>query len=88
MNLPIDFAGDEPDTSLPDPFDNRTKLNMQQAEALLLESAKSDVQNFLQHWKACNATIVEQFPDSRGGFYPAELTSDEWYEQFYAWMGV
>lgn len=84
--LSIDFAGPEPEAEpeplLPEPLDNSAKLNMTQAEELLLDSVKSDVQTFMTHWKDCNAGLSEY------DLYPAELTADGWYQQFYAWMGV
>jgi hypothetical protein len=76
----IEFAGEEPESLLPDPKDGSVKLNMQQAEELLLESVREDVQTFMAQWQRSIA--------SGDASYPAELSEDEWYQQFYAWMGV
>jgi hypothetical protein len=76
----IEFAGEEPESLLPDPKDSSVKLNMQQAEELLLESVREDVQSFMTVW--------QQGVASGDANYPAELTADGWYVQFYAWMGV
>jgi hypothetical protein len=80
MSNYIEFAGEEPESLLPNPKDGSVPINMQQAEELLLESAKSDVQTFMAQWQRSIA--------SGDANYPAELTADGWYQQFYAWMGV
>ena len=80
MSNYIEFAGEEPESLLPDPKDNSVKLNMQQAEELLLESVREDVKNFMIFW--------QQGVASGDASYPAGLPEDEWYQQFYAWMGV
>lgn len=85
MNLPIDFAGDEPESALPSSLDPSAKLTMQQAEELLLESVKSDVQNFMIYWKAQHQIYGASTPFQSS---PAELTANYWYQEFYAWMGV
>ncbi len=88
----IEFAGEEPESLLPDPKDNSVKLNMQQAEELLMDSVKSDVQTFMAHWRSFHQAEQEAIDDSQGevrtNSYPAELTADDWYQEFYVWMGV
>lgn len=56
------------------------KLHIENKETteLLMESITSDVLQFLDYWKRSNIQDPEH--------YPAELDSDAWMEQFWAWM--
>jgi len=53
-------------------------LHMDNIETLLVGSIRSDVAQFCEWWAIMRATNPETFP--------AELDSDQWIEQFWAWM--
>jgi hypothetical protein len=76
----IEFAGEEPESLLPDPKDSSAPIDMMLAEDLLTNSVNEDVKNFMAFW--------QQGVASGDASYPAELPEDEWYREFYAWMGV
>lgn len=54
--------------------------NKNNVKELLLDSITSDVNQFIAYWEANH----EADPAS----YPAELSDDEWFTQFYAWLGM
>jgi hypothetical protein len=56
----------------------KLKHDDRETRELLLESISSDVTQFLNYWKNNHQA------DPVG--FPLELTSDEWMEQFWAWM--